>query len=165
MRDFINNHVRGDMIPQEFSNQRGSVLLPRFKLESSMSLKSPLSDGVLGLGDACWAEAYFPELVEPRPAELRISDVVHKVVVECDEMGTEAAAVTAVVIVNECTSVRHIPEPEFEFHANRPFVFVIHSRRMVSVTCSLDLVVPHVFRFHQIHFFGVIHDPTAAPEQ
>ncbi|GIY06908.1 serpin B6 [Caerostris darwini] len=52
-------------------------------------------------------------------ADLSVSDVVHKAVVEVNEEGTVAAAATAVMINKRCM----VHEPEFT--VNHPFLFMI----------------------------------------
>jgi serpin B len=77
----------------------------------------------------------------PEPAELYISQVLHKAVVEVNEEGTEAAAVTAISI--GVTSVE--PEEErFRFVADRPFFFVIRDDLTGSVL-----------------FMGAVNDPIS----
>ncbi|KAG0425645.1 hypothetical protein HPB47_027198 [Ixodes persulcatus] len=55
-------------------------------------------------------------------ADLTVSDVVHKAVVEVNEEGTEAAAATGVVAVNRLSGV-----PSLEFNVNQPFLFFIRN--------------------------------------
>merc|ERR1712176_1725642 len=52
---------------------------------------------------------------------LYISQVIHKTFIEVNEEGTEAAAVTAVVM-SRCLPA---PKPEFTMVCNRPFLFFI----------------------------------------
>lgn len=55
---------------------------------------------------------------------LRISEVIHKTFVEVNEEGTEAAAVTSVVMT---LSSAGSPQP-IDFIVNKPFVFVIREK-------------------------------------
>lgn len=91
------------------------VFLPRFKVESSFSLKPVLMDMGMKLA---FGVADFTGL-SPKGKELYIAYVLHKAFVEVNEEGTEAAAATAVVVDD-----RGKPEPKV-FRADRPFVFVI----------------------------------------
>ena len=61
-----------------------------------------------------------------RPA-IVIDKVLQQAFVEVDEVGTEAAAVTAVVMVVETAAVEE-PEPVV-FHAEHPFAYVIRDRK------------------------------------
>ena len=67
---------------------------------------------------------------------VKIDDVIHKAFVEVNEEGTEAAAVTVVVIVE--TSVPQIPV----FRPDRPFVFVIHDNKTKSILFMGKVVDP-----------------------
>lgn len=53
---------------------------------------------------------------------LTVSDILHKAVVKNDEEGTEAAAVTAIMMRNESTRE---PLPKATLKLNRPFLFMI----------------------------------------
>jgi serpin B len=101
------------------------VFLPRFKAESTLSLKPVLMD--LGMKLA-FTSADFTGM-SPRGAELRISHVLHKAFVDVNEEGTEAAAATAVIIKREASGP---PEPK-EFRADRPFLFAIRDNATGAV--------------------------------
>lgn len=88
--------------------------LPRFKLEYGIkNLNDSLIE--LGMGEAFTDRADFSKISEG----VYISDVLHKAVIEVNEEGSEAAAVT-VVAIKEAAAVEPIT-----FIADRPFVFVI----------------------------------------
>ena len=88
--------------------------LPRFKLEYGIkNLNDSLT--ALGMGEAFTDSADFSGIREG----LSISRVLHKAVIEVNEEGSEAAAVT-VVEMRETAAA----EP-LTFIADRPFVFVI----------------------------------------
>jgi serpin B len=92
------------------------VLLPKFKIESSFQLKSPLQ--TLGLASAFSPGADFSGLsTEPGFA---LSEVLHKTYVDVNEKGTEAAAVTMPMAAGSAP-----PKKNVEFKADRPFLFVI----------------------------------------
>jgi serpin B len=100
----------------ELARTEVRVELPRFKVESELSLKPALMD--LGM-KAAFAGADFTGM-SPKGKALSISHVLHKAFVEVNEEGTEAAAATAVVIKEPSAP----PEPK-TFRADRPFVFAI----------------------------------------
>lgn len=54
------------------------------------------------------------------PARLAVDDVVHTVVVEVDEAGTEAAATTAIMMVRMA-----MPLPPEELALDRPFLLLV----------------------------------------
>lgn len=96
------------------------IYLPRFKVEYSASLRTALVG--LGLGPIFEA-GDFTNVVQQR--DLMVSDVVHKVFVQVDEEGTEAAAATAVVMMRMAF---RDPASELFVKFDKPFVFsVVHN--------------------------------------
>ena len=98
------------------------VSFPRFKTETFQNMNKILSD--LGMPRAFTNGAEFFDLVEEEGA--KISRVLHKALIEVEETGTEAAAVTAVEM-SKLTSVAEPPRPKV-FRADHPFVYVITER-------------------------------------
>jgi len=99
------------------------LILPRFKIEGELRLKSTLSK--LGMPTAFTEGADFSGMSTSGP--LLISEVIHKTFVEVNESGTEAAGATAVI-------QRHFGEPRrLEFRADHPFLFVLRDDRSGSV--------------------------------
>jgi serine protease inhibitor len=97
------------------------VYLPQFKLESSLELSQQLKES--GMPTAFSAAADFSKL---GPGSLAISQVLHKTYIDVNEEGTEAAAVTAVVITRTSFPVN-------EIRFNRPFIFVIAEKTTGSI--------------------------------
>ncbi len=97
------------------------VSIPKFNIESSMEVSQPLVD--MGMGLAFSAKAEFPGITSD--CQLQISKVIHKVRVDVDEDGTEAAAATAVMMMRSAMMPR---PPEVEFVADKPFLFLIRER-------------------------------------
>jgi len=97
------------------------VYLPQFKLENSFELSKQLK--TLGMPTAFSASADFSKL---GPGSLAISQVLHKTYIDVNEEGTEAAAVTAVIITR--TSM-----PMNQIRFNHPFLFVIAERTTGSI--------------------------------
>lgn len=65
--------------------------------------------------------------------DLMISEVIHQAFVEVDEVGTEAAAATSVV-VDEATSPESTVQPKpVVFRADHPFLVVIRDNRSGAV--------------------------------
>ncbi|XP_040066715.2 intracellular coagulation inhibitor 2 [Ixodes scapularis] len=95
-----------------------TVSLPKFKLEAEYSLKDNLKN--LGITEMFSAQADLSGITSD--ADLTVSDVVHKAVVEVNEEGTEAAAASGVVAVNRLIGV-----PSLEFNVNQPFLFFIRN--------------------------------------
>ncbi|UCH84731.1 MAG: serpin family protein, partial [Candidatus Latescibacterota bacterium] len=111
-----------------FRSKDGVVMLPRFKIEYMSRLNSALE--AMGMGVAFQEGRADFSGMPAAPADLFVSEVIHKAVVEVNEEGTEAAAVTKVSI--GVTSVQ--PEEErFEFVADHPFFFVIYDELSQSI--------------------------------
>lgn len=101
------------------------VSLPKFKLETDYKLGSTFKQ--LGAGIAFSDQADFSGITKDEM--IQISEVIHKGFVRCDEEGTEAAAVTAVVM--RACSFR--PSQEKIFKADRPFLFFIRNNETGTV--------------------------------
>jgi serpin B len=99
----------------------GRVVLPRFKLQTSCSLRQTLIR--MGMAAAFDAQkADFSGITPSRP--FAISDVKHHCFLKVDETGSEAAAVTAVQMFGSA-----LPStPAFEFIANRPFLCLLEDQ-------------------------------------
>jgi serpin B len=72
--------------------------------------------------------------------DLFISRVLQKTFIDVNEIGTEAAAATAVMAGNE--SVFIPPAKEFDFNANRPFFFFIRDNEQGVVLFEGVVVKP-----------------------
>lgn len=119
-----------------FAEKKGTVVLPRFKIEFEQSLNATLKQ--LGMGPAFSPAADFSKMVVP-PATAAISEVLHKTFVEVNEEGTEAAAVTGVKMM---MTAMPRPEEKFSFVCDHPFLCAIRD----DVTGS-------------VLFLGAIFDP------
>ena len=100
---------------RQFSKAQGPIVLPRFKLEYESELNGALVSRGMG-------PAFDPSQADFSGMHigggLSIDRVMHKAVVEVNEEGTEAAAVTAVEIEKSLLL-------QFEFVVDRPFFFAI----------------------------------------
>ncbi len=111
-----------EKIQQNASRSTGKLLLPRFSIESSISqLKDVLKALGVPLFDREAAHLTGGLLEENIPVWL--SDAAHKALIQVDEKGTTAAAVT--VMTAGATSMPMPTEP-FEMICNKPFVFVLY---------------------------------------
>lgn len=100
-------------------NQRVELVVPRFEVNTSLSLKKTLS--ALGMAKAFSDTADFTGM-STEDKTLHIDEVVHKAVLKVDEQGAEAAAATGVVI-----GVRSaiIPQEVRKFTVDQPFLVAI----------------------------------------
>ena len=96
------------------------VKLPRFESQSNVNLVGIMSD--LGMPRAFTDSAEFPNFCNV-PTFISMMKQVARI--KLDEVGTEAAAVT--VIGMETTALPSEPQ-RVNFHANRPFLYVISER-------------------------------------
>jgi serine protease inhibitor len=112
------NEIKGSLVLAEGVN----IQLPRFKMEYGIKeLTSSLTS--LGMGVCFSDKADFSGIRD----NLFISSVLHKAVIEVNEEGTEAAAVTVVEIKE--TAIAEAPE----FIADKPFVFIIEDSETGSI--------------------------------
>lgn len=100
------------------------LLLPRFKLECTASLTKPIE--ALGAANAFDPNrADFTRLIVPRGDEPRrtwLGNALQRSFIEVNEEGTEAAAVTGVVVMTVTGISSSRPE---QFTVDRPFLFAI----------------------------------------
>jgi len=97
--------------------QSVALTMPKFTFESEFNLSKTL--GSMGMANAFSGEADFSGMTGAQ--DLFISDVVHKAFVAVDEEGTEAAAATAVIMME---SAAIVDEP-VEMKLDQPFLFLI----------------------------------------
>jgi len=108
---------------QKVGDQRtGKLLLPRFKIASDII---PLGDTLSNLGVPLFDANAAPltGLLE-EDAPVWLSSAVQKAVIEVDEKGTTAAAVTVMM----ATGGGPTPTEPFEMICDRPFVFLLCDR-------------------------------------
>lgn len=105
-------------------DQEVIVSLPRFQLELEYELNAPLES--LGMKRAFLPDAAEFSGMTDDPEGLFIGSVLHKTFVDVNEQGTEAAAVTGVMMAAGCAME---PEPPKVFCADHPFLFLIRDRQ------------------------------------
>lgn len=100
--------------------------LPKFQIESDLSLVDTLK--ALGMTLPFTTEADFSLMFEG--AELMLSQVQHKSIVQIDEKGTIAAAATGATMITKA-----MPDPDhwISFHIDRPFLFVIKEKKSDTI--------------------------------
>jgi serpin B len=104
--------------------KRVDLWLPRWKVTSGLSLGPALES--LGMSSAFGDKADFSGMAArgPNDPPIAIDKVLQQAFVEVDEVGTEAAAVTAVAMA-ELTSARADEPERVVFRADHPFAYVI----------------------------------------
>lgn len=101
------------------------VYIPKFTFNTKYFLIEDLED--MGMGTAFAGAADLSGISSME--NLSISDVIHQAFVEVNEVGTEAAAATAVVIERAAPDGPKIPV----FRADHPFIFMIQDRETGSI--------------------------------
>ena len=117
---------------EQFTDTNIELMLPKFSMEYDIKLKGTLP--TMGMPLAFSDLADFSQMIEG--GGVKIDDVIHKAFIEVNEEGTEAAAVTVVVVVE--TSAPLLPQ----FRADRPFFFVIHDNKTNSILFMGRLMEP-----------------------
>lgn len=97
------------------------VALPRFRTESSFSLKDVLSR--MGMPLAFSGSADFSGIDDRR--DLQLSDVIHKAYVDVTEEGTTAAAATGGMV----RTIAMVAPRKLVFRADHPFAFLIRDTK------------------------------------
>ena len=96
----------------------GKLLLPRFSIESDIGLKKTLEL----LGVPLFGNDPITGLIEGK-VPLSITDAKQRAVIQVDEKGTTAAAVTYLLLA---TSAGPQPNKPFEMICDKPFVFILY---------------------------------------
>jgi serpin B len=114
--------------------QELDLWLPRWTTRSTLPLNDPLA--ALGVRLAFTQAADFSGMAsEP----LQIDQVLQQAWVQVDEVGTEAAAATAVMMV--AVSYHEHPPPEI-FHADHPFIFLLRDMETGTILFVGQVVDP-----------------------
>jgi len=123
---------RWNQIVKSLCKREVSIVMPKFKMEYGIKL---LNDALtnLGMGIAFSGSADFSGI----SPDIFISRVLHKAVIEVNEKGSEAAAVTVVEMAETAMQIDIV-----EFIVNRPFIFVIADDRTDSILFMGKVVNP-----------------------
>lgn len=110
----------GFEVQRDLLESRKVILsLPKWKTESTFDLNSILES--MGIKTAF--KSGFDSMLINNPEALKIGRVIHKTYIDVDENGTEAAAVTAMLMVG--TAVMPEPNEPVKFKADKPFTYFI----------------------------------------
>lgn len=118
----------------DLERRKVDLYLPKFTFRDNATLKTPLQS--LGMIDA-FSDADFSGIAD---GGMQISNVIHKTFIDVNEIGTEAAGATAVII--ESTSINPASPV---FRADHPFLFGLRDAHTGSLL-----------------FLGRMTDPAAA---
>ena len=101
---------------QEWDSREVSLSMPKFEMEYGKELKDILKElGLEGIFDGC----IYDRLTD---AEMAVGSIYHKTAIKNDENGTEAAAVTMMLM----EAMALLPEDDIvEMNMDHPFYFTI----------------------------------------
>ena len=120
-------------VVEDLESRRVRLAMPTFELEASLDLADTLEAmGMPNAFDENKAEFQGMDGLSCLAGDdecLLISDVVHRAFVSVDEVGTEAAAATAVIV----GITKSVPEEPIELTIDRPFIFLIRDRETGTV--------------------------------
>lgn len=120
----------------QFHKREGNIAIPRFKLEYEVELNQALK--ALGMRVAFDRErADFGNMCSI-PPNVFIDNVSHKTFIEINEKGTEAAAVTSVMV-----GAQSINEEKFNMIVDRPFFFAIRDDKTATILFMGSVVEPN----------------------
>lgn len=102
----------------EFTNSKVRLAIPKFEFEYDISLTEILKS--LGMQKAFTDDADLSAMLKE---SAKVDDVLQKTYIKIDEDGTEAAAVTAIMV--KLTSAMIDERPIKEFIADKPFSFAV----------------------------------------
>jgi serpin B len=115
------NSEKLDLFERQGKMQDVMVFLPRFKMETTYNLIAPLKSMGLNLP---FSGGDFSKMAAER---LEISKIVQKAFVEVKEEGTEAAAVT-VILMQTTSTMGQVNDLVPQFRADRPFFFLLREK-------------------------------------
>ena len=123
----------------QFSKREGHLALPKYRVTDKLRLNKTLS--AMGMPLAFSPRRADFKAMAASSENIYIGSVLHKTFMEVNEEGTEAAAVTAVVM--ETTTAR-MPGPggPFNMVVNRPFFFVLHDSKTDTILFMGHVVDP-----------------------
>ena len=112
-------------IIDNFKDSKVYIEIPKFEIEYGESLKEILKD--MGVNLAFNTNADFSKIRVQN--DLLIDDVIHKTYIKVNEEGTEAAAFTAVEMLD--MGAEPIEEEKiYNMVINRPFLFIIRNNKL-----------------------------------
>lgn len=116
--------------------------MPKFKLSFHRSVATIIKK--LGLQLPFSDQADLSDMVEGDESGLPLvlSDIIHKAVIEVNEEGTKAAAVTLMDMEIGCSQIPPPPPPRVDFVADHPFAYFIVEEATGAVVFAGHVVDP-----------------------
>ena len=117
-----------DEITEGFDRREVDLFLPRFEFRTKLLLKDILNGmGMIAPFSGGLGEMLAGEVL----GETYIAEVIHEAFISVDEEGTEAAAVTIVLV--ETLAAPPVNDEPVVFRADRPFIFAITDTETGSI--------------------------------
>ena len=108
-------------IINNLKNVKVNLRLPKFELTYTKQLKEVLK--TIGVNLPFKKNADFSKIRSQN--DIFIDEIIHKTYLKVNEQGTEAAAVTAVIMVFNSLPPRN--EKIYNMYVNRPFLFILRN--------------------------------------
>ena len=99
--------------------------LPKFEFEYEVSLKDSLLN--MNMKEAFSNNADFSIITKEK--NLKIDDIIQKTYIKVDELGTEAAAVTGIMMVESAALIENI----IHMNVDHSFIFMVRDKRIKDV--------------------------------
>jgi len=123
--------------------QRVKVYIPKFKFETKYFMADDLK--AMGMPLAFSDSADFSGMTATGKRDLKIDEAIHQAFVEVNEEGTEAAAATAIVMVETGAAPGPHKEPKIPiFRADHPFIFLIQQKSIGDILFIGRVVNPNL---------------------
>lgn len=129
-----------DMYKQAYNQmQKRKVVIsiPKFTMEFELDLVKKFEG--MGMTDAFSGKADFSGMTGKK--DLQIDKVIHKAFIEVNESGTEAAAATAVIMIEKSSAVPNKPLLYY-FIADHPFLYLIKDNQNGAILFMGKLMLP-----------------------
>ena len=108
-------------IINNLKNAKVNLRLPKFELTYTKQLKEVLK--TIGVNLPFEKNADFSKIRSQN--DIYIDEIIHKTYLKVNEQGTEAAAVTAVIMITNSLPPRN--EKIYNMYVNRPFLFILRN--------------------------------------
>lgn len=108
--------------------RRVSLRLPKFTIKPKLSISLRTALSAMGAKTIFGTPSPNFGAMASDAKALAVKDVIHKAMIIVDEKGAEAAAATAVTMYRSAA----VPT-QLDFHANRPFLFMIRDKKDGSI--------------------------------
>ncbi|CAG9812294.1 unnamed protein product [Chironomus riparius] len=115
---------------KEMYETKVDVSIPKFKIEYEIELKEPLEK--MGMKRMFSNDAEFGNMLNSNE-RLHISKIIHKSLIEVDEVGSKAASSTAGMVLETRMGGDFDLEREENFYAEHPFLFFLIEKKTTQI--------------------------------